>query len=346
MNWRLLFCDIAARFIGLVGLYATVLLARFWFTFANGAMVHTVAMSAVAAFSLVMTGLFLLPKTHDAFLLKTNQFWAFGVFVFVCFIWFCLIGLMLFSYMDYPKRLITDEVHRNIFFYGFPTALLLFSVTIFPFWTSYSGLPVVTASDAEGMRARKPGRKSDLWDNICAVFIFSPMFAGVFSAKLGTTTPTAELSDLVNGNFYLALALCFSFWLPAVANFTLRGFPENRQNKNMGRGTKFVVLGLAGPMLVGLTFFVATSGGASWFWNSVTTNPVGTVHYEVVDELSSRRKNCISFQPEGRTDLRFENCGLDRYWGSRLDAGDLVAVTGELSPFGHTFSDIQVLDPS
>lgn len=187
MNWRLLFCDISARIIGLLGLYATVLLARFWFTLPNGITVHAAVMTAVAVFSLVMTGLFLLPKTHDALLRKTNDFWAFQIFVFVCFLWLGLIGLVLFSYMDAPKRLITVEVHRIVLFFGFPTALFLFSVTIFPFWTSYSGLPVTTASNAEDKHARKPGRKPDIWDQICFSIMLLPTFVGAGALHFGTT---------------------------------------------------------------------------------------------------------------------------------------------------------------
>ncbi|MEM9796305.1 MAG: hypothetical protein AAF919_07435 [Pseudomonadota bacterium] len=354
MRLGLLFADLSAVLIGLFGLYAAVVFALTfgWNTaeLAGGPMFF----GGMLFFALAMTAAFLVPSVHQGLLRATFRFPGRLLLFFMMLFW------MIFWLMA-----VTGAMQRGIAFplsafmaSHFPAIFLglvaLFAVLIAPFGLAYTDLRAAhrerkradviarVAARADGSRVHHRRPNEMTWRGLVisiplVVAVLGSM--GAFRISPTTIAPAfaAELAPffwhgvIASAAFTLLTSLLGTWWEP---NYRPPAF------RNIFLGIFVLPIGLA-IMGFGLWFGVSKNFGPT-AWNLLTDNPAGSAIYRI-DEIHTTRKlrGCVTLEmPSG---VKVMNCGMDRNFVASLREGERLDVTGELSPYGHTFETVRIL---
>ncbi|WP_171176070.1 hypothetical protein [Ruegeria sp. HKCCD8929] len=352
MNWRLLVSDVSARIIGVFGFYVTVLTARTWFTIPYGPNVGNILGMGFSVLSLILTAAYLLPRFHD--LVIERSFRASGrvPLVLASVLWLLLSVWVLQTSIDDGKPLLPTDWQEFVLKHVTPCMFFLFGLTIFPIGWAYSGAKQRLGDPGEQsalVQAKSTDfettayRKRDIWDHLIDAPVVVVLLGSALAYRFGDTISSGPFKAWVDSNYLLSFLVIGAMpWAIMLIRTWVR--PPLRQQAKLGVGMKIIAYAIGLPFISFVQFFVTTSHGIPWVWNAVTQNPEATIFYQVVDiEERGRFRGCIEFKTPDKWNHRFTNCGLDSYWAGRLETGDLIEATGELSGFGHTFSRIEAV---
>lgn len=349
MNWSLMVSDLAGRTIGLIGLMATAVAmhvaSAHWAMGSDGFTVSAL----VCLFMFVMTAVFLIPGMYDRVLKRCMSLGARLVFIVASAMWIVLCLVAISQGFKPPRGLFAQYFPVEFVPYLLATLGFLYVVFIFPFGLTFRSARrffIQTGDYIQPDKAvevpQEKTRKRDIWDHLVELPFYGFLcFPGV-AMFFGNSVPTAEWNDWVNSNFWIALvAVGAMTLLPAVLRTYFRP-PHNKQIQ-YSTSKQIMILILCGPIVSFTALWLLWHHGVPVVWNYLTQNSVETIDYEVVDVSTSRRtRGCIGFTPVQAPDLEVSNCGVDSYWASRLEPGDLVRISGELSWFGHSFDHIEL----
>lgn len=349
MNWSLLLSDVAARVLGLIGLVATAVAV-------NAASIHWqvgsenfALFASISLFMFAITAFFLLPTLCDQMLKRCISFGPKVIFVIATGIWLFLALLALRQGFKPPHGLYSQYLPQSTALYIMASLCLLFAVFICPFglmFRSSRRFFIESGDYIEPERAaetpRQQLRKRDFWDHLIDLPLYALLVFPGLAMFFGNTVPTAEWDAWVWSHFWAALAAVGTIAvLPTFLRSQFRPPLNKLQPQSTAKRVMLFVLG--GPILALLTLWVLWNHGVPLGWNYLTQNPVEMIEYEVVSISTSRRtRGCIDFTPLHAPNLEVSNCGVDSYWASRLQPGDIVRVSGELSWFGHSFEHMEL----
>lgn len=360
MQWNLLFSDVLARIMGVIGLLAAVpVLARALSD--GGSLSRDLTLNSnvtIGAFMVVIALLFLLPKPHDVTLRITRPWALRPAFMVLCLLWGGLVLGELASLVDVVRANGLGRELLTAVWFTIPVFLLFFALLVFPFgygWRAYRDLHAHHAMQRQQRRARAaaesiiPGttrmtngmvlRKADLLDNLMLVPFVIAMIAAFYGFKVSTTVQTAQWDLWADENLLLGtLAVSAALFGPMFLINLIRGTPYSSKAIQYKWGRRILGAALLPPM--GLFVYVAVAyDGAPAAWNLVNDPAPATLRYEVTDVSTGRRtRGCVTLVVADQQDRQMYVCNLP----DTLRPGDVIEATGPLSAYGHTINQVRV----
>ena len=202
-------------------------------------------------------------------------------------------------------------------------------------------------AEERALQAQGVLRKHDIWDALLSLPVGAALLLGFLSLRSGTTVPTADHAAWVEANMIpimlglAAVALVLQLAMARRAPTTVmhaRWSPEARLRI-------MVVLGV--PFMTGLMWYFGPLHALPYGWHLLTTQPEAIVAYQVTDIRSGRRSSiCVSLVPVEQPDHEVTSCAFDRQSAAGLSPGARVEALGELSPFGHSLSQLRLVAPA
>lgn len=369
MNWGLIFSDTLARLMGFIGLIAAAVFGFGAYISLSGDQAFLIHNGAMAAFLLLMSLVFLSPGMHDRFMYRTRNFLLRIPFILLSAAWVVGMGLGLMVLAQTADAWFAlGTITQNWTFVAL-TAAAAAAIVVFPIGLGYRAerpfpfeadpmeAPLgyelepdldyqVAAQRAALMREAqlKPQRESDMLDAIVIFPFVGLALLSAYALVIGETVQTAS-HDAFADQYRIALIAVVAVisFLPSLLNTGLRGRPVT-DGPAPGLFRRALVFFFGMPVLATLLFLGVAYDLVPWAWNQFTTNPDGTLTYEVT-EIFGRVDliQCVRLAPVDAPDQDMMHCALDKEVIETLAPGSLIEAIGPLSPFGHSFTSVRAL---
>lgn len=363
---------VSARILGLIGLSAAGLLV-FMAQQSGTENLQSLAFYGAGGLFCLVKGLqFLVPSSFNTTLLQATNALPRAAFLLVTFAWLLVCGFVILEFGRQTE--VTPAIARAllclvgagmVLFVVFILSGLSFSLATSK-QTQDPFEPVVEYHSAEPLRsvftqdtppprylsqhyaAALAGapllRARDIWDYLAILLLVIAVIGGLAAFRLSPTVQTTALNDLIAQNLipvYVAVTMIFA--APIVIVSGLRAPPTGGMEA-MGPVRKLTFLLAAAPLFGALMTLIVPFDLAPTVWNLATENPVETVRYEIAGrEQSGPLARCLELRPINAEARGMTACGLDATLVSDLRVGMTIAATGELSPYAHTLSLVEIV---
>ncbi|UWQ21805.1 hypothetical protein [Jannaschia sp. W003] len=364
MRYGLLFSDVAAVLLGLIGLAG---LASFS-VFVNWTIAYELGrLHLFAGLAVILAGVtlvYLYPPLHQRILRSTFPVVPRAIFASLSFAWLTLsLGyLRHFGRSDMPLSGTLEEY----FGWVMGAAYVALALLIFPFGIGYGELR------AEH-RARRKAEALDRLNAQIAEQMAIQQRPGETGARPGAAPvergPGARVASFAGllGLAYCGYVYLFgtvsqtlhldgvldAYALPTIAGGSMLGwawvFADRKsvmaRAHAQGNGTwKTAISLIAGMPVMAVTAYLAVGYYAfPYTWNALTENPQVVKPYLVTGISTGRRsKGCLTLAYMEQPDRTTRMC-LGRQFGLSRSEGEILLIEGELSRFGHSMERTRVL---
>ena len=360
MNWMLLFSDLTARLIGLVGTLATATTIYLAIQAYSDSHPFGFPYAIIALWSLVKTLDFLWPPRHERVVARTQRTWPRLVFLVTTGVWLVLafasisatanrLGLNPDGTMAGPSvgaALVITGLFVIFFVLGLGYRAARAQMPEAELQAALTSPKALRRAEERHLQAQGAIRRNDLWDALLGVPLAIPLLLGFISMRDGSTVPTAEHAAWVEANMLLIILAIAAVAL-VVQIVGVRRAPTTAMHARWSPGFRVLVMMGAGvPLFTGIMWFLGPLHALPYGWHLATTQPVANVTYQVTDIRDGRRSSvCVTLRPDDTPDYEVRSCGFRDSDTAGLRRGDWLEARGELSRFGHTISEFRVIPP-
>ncbi|MBF9030432.1 hypothetical protein HKCCE3408_08495 [Rhodobacterales bacterium HKCCE3408] len=364
--------SLSARVIGLSGLVAAAIVWQIGAAFLLGSGADQTVVLAVTAFLGLMSLFFLVPGLHDLILRGTLPAVPRIVFILVSAAFVAICGLSFVEFtgqppIDLPVQVGPDEAGiaalvvgalwllTYVIGIGYRALRLRVEAEVTTFSPRRSGVieigngrtvtdyAAMFQSEAEKERVFRPElRDRDMLDFLSGLIVLLLVVSAV-AMRLGSSVQSEALADWLLTHRMQALGAAGFAALIVVMNGLMRAPATERQAR---RSLMMRLLGVVIflPALAWGLFSLVPHDGLPTAWNLITDNEEATITYRVVEVMESRNfAGCALLALDDRPELEMMTCAFDPAFAAGLTPGDRVSITGELSPYAHTFETATLL---
>lgn len=342
MRITLLISDTVALVTGVLGLLLTYLLARAsigWLRYSeltNGAL-----MGALAAVCFLFALMFLLPGLHAKALRWFYPLWKRMGFVILTFSWVAFLFASIFVVYNGGNLPFQEHIKGETLLYGLLGFLALFIIAfILPglaFWQFKDTQPKRVVVD-QNQRCERLGRQTSFLTIFTSVIWLCAFFSLGYFIKFGETYARY---DFLKESYARIVPVAIAFFL-----ISLPGTLSSRVVDTNGKVTKSRRKNVLVTIAAIPTSLVFAYGSQAIIWpnvyNGIFETEEAEITYVVTKKLQDRRcRSAVSLRHPEHERHSFRVCGLDSDFWNALEVNDTITVSGKLSRYGHTFSEIR-----